>query len=1654
MAHSSTHVLHGQWDAPVSGALGGVSLSWHAHTLELRRGARVEHVYSFKEHVRDACTTFMNDQPALCIVLDRMLYVHMPHVGEAFTVPLTFCTARVFPLQKGILLVRDQRAHDGASAGPQAYFLQGVFDHLSSWALVESIQTDAVHGTLQSFPELGEHIVHVDPLMSLIVTARADALRLYTYRTSSDPLRHTSPPATQDPELLRPRKVARRSSARRSRRSSRHVSEPMLSRRVSDLGTSFSMLPVPEPRPPPPTNPAATATAKTAASAPSLAAPAAAASTTSAAATMARRATGPPASSMFLDGADASLASVGDVNPLFSDFARGHAYVALLDDISVPHLPHADASVMDVHAFSMDSLLYMVIPSCSRIFCRHIIAGPRIAPPVHTRADAVLAARDACLVSIVRRHDAMALLHEDGRLVIACGPPGTAACVEWGRGIDAVRCRGDLEVCVQGQWTPRPVFMRPACELTAHILESLCLSLPTRASSEILARFLERRLPTWQGLEHALCMEPNDRVHEADEILACLGLSPAVQEGSSKARSSAAAAAGVGAGVGVGVGTDVTAGCGHPGSTTTSVCAFDAYVAMALHMLAQDSFLDVHRRRTHTPILVQLLLRIVERLGWTRWSDAWTRLVPVASQTIRPPAGPAPPEHLYVLLERATRGHPPSLTAYADDLASSLHLEPLSNIRTCCTMAAAVLDVYAVLAEATSAQPVADAILQHRLRTSRLPPGIALPLEEVLRTCQLDPPHDASADMYTLLRRADAKAAAFGAPPATVPASMLTTLAPGLDPLSAQIFHADFRLLDVARMLMTTHPHTARMPVDVDDAAAAASSLPTSAMATAMAKALAERTMAQCVGRGLFRYASRPLRTTGTWRTPRLCLTLRTLPDGNLISDTHAASELDWPEFHNGVASALEIGTAHVDSSWIFAHASSSRGGRARHAGFLLGLGLHGHLRRLGRVHAYRYLAPRHTLTTIGLVLGLAASFLGSGDTAARQVMAVQVAAFLPPGSVPLHMSTITQATGLLGMGLVFCETDHRWTAARLATQLDAQVDTADANEAHLDLYAQCAGLGLGLVYLGRARRSGGMTSASDHALVLRLCRSVAACDDVPPLAAARTAAASCLALALMFLRSGRVDIADALAPPTAATLAHIRPDLLLLRALARSLILGDAVPDDAWLRQTCVWQDPAGLDTPSTLAFFQIRAGACLALGLQYAGTADERARVLLLRQLMFEAPTDASFEARVVQAAWSTLQNVVHISLACVMAGTGDVHVLRVLRAAHGCLDVSYGTHLATHMALGLLFLGGGRFSVSQSDKALAMMLIAFLPSFPAAPDDSRAHLQAARHLSILALAPRLVAARDVSSNEVCFLPMSSDHVRLEAPTLVPAGTLSVSTRSRRYWPASCILDHVQRRAPIAASASSSSSSSSPSPMHQAALVHWLHVQRRTGFLSYADDPHGHRSIFARTARSAVPQLGGDINGTCMMRDLAALIHGFKTAPEAQLLVHYVCSANAGLGAFCASILLDGLLRDAPMLMRVYLALWTGTYEQDASDRVLFVHDTQLLHAWYASPADAVVRGSRERLLPRDMLDSVLWQLMCQLAPALSEVAAYVRGTRAPLTRSGASALATLRAPLLSDLEILRTCFASTPRPLAVHALRHVLDHDRLVQMCVDAW
>lgn len=51
--------------------------------------------------------------------------------------------------------------------------------------------------------------------------------------------------------------------------------------------------------------------------------------------------------------------------------------------------------------------------------------------------------------------------------------------------------------------------------------------------------------------------------------------------------------------------------------------------------------------------------------------------------------------------------------------------------------------------------------------------------------------------------------------------------------------------------------------------------------------------------------------------------------------------------------------------------------------------------------------------------------------------------------------------------------------------------------------------------------------------------------------------------------------------------------------------------------------------------------------------------------------------------------------LAMSMVMSGTGNLKVLQLCRFLHKRTggEMNYGFHMAHHMALGLLFLGGGR-------------------------------------------------------------------------------------------------------------------------------------------------------------------------------------------------------------------------------------------------------------------------------------------------------------------------------------------------------------------------
>jgi len=161
----------------------------------------------------------------------------------------------------------------------------------------------------------------------------------------------------------------------------------------------------------------------------------------------------------------------------------------------------------------------------------------------------------------------------------------------------------------------------------------------------------------------------------------------------------------------------------------------------------------------------------------------------------------------------------------------------------------------------------------------------------------------------------------------------------------------------------------------------------------------------------------------------------------------------------------------------------------------------------------------------------------------------------------------------------------------------------------------------------------------------------------------------------------------------------------------------------------------------------------------------------------------------------------------------------------------EVSYGTHQAIHMAIGLVFLGGGRASLSRSKESIAALMCAFYPRFSTKPDDNQYHLQAFRHLWVLAVEWRGLQVLDVDSRDLIHVPVTVNLCRhvdwappdtvmeVVSPCLLPeaAGISSLRVDSSCFFPTTIDMLHhgtvcstgprhltifVKRRAPCSSS------------------------------------------------------------------------------------------------------------------------------------------------------------------------------------------------------------------------------------------------------------
>lgn len=161
--------------------------------------------------------------------------------------------------------------------------------------------------------------------------------------------------------------------------------------------------------------------------------------------------------------------------------------------------------------------------------------------------------------------------------------------------------------------------------------------------------------------------------------------------------------------------------------------------------------------------------------------------------------------------------------------------------------------------------------------------------------------------------------------------------------------------------------------------------------------------------------------------------------------------------------------------------------------------------------------------------------------------------------------------------------------------------------------------------------------------------------------------------------------------------------------------------------------------------AWASIICGYCLGLGIRYAGTSEQAVVSTLwdyTNEFLTLASLDTSsgsskersipknlseyFPKNFLESCVCTLL----VSLSLVNAGTGNVKALRLCRymqakiAATQITSTSntYGMEMCISMATGMLFLGGGRYSLSNDDRSIAVLLAAVFPKWPINAHDNR--------------------------------------------------------------------------------------------------------------------------------------------------------------------------------------------------------------------------------------------------------------------------------------------------------------------------------------------
>ncbi|KAG0212923.1 Anaphase-promoting complex subunit 1 [Mortierella sp. GBA30] len=701
------------------------------------------------------------------------------------------------------------------------------------------------------------------------------------------------------------------------------------------------------------------------------------------------------------------------------------------------------------------------------------------------------------------------------------------------------------------------------------------------------------------------------------------------------------------------------------------------------------------------------------------------------------------------------------------------------------------------------------------MQLDQLPFGVSVPLREALWKCRRNPPSDLSSNALSLIGRndlaelkSDQNPGYYMKPPSpmknddTTKRQDIHSLCEdvvqqegekeleitGTEITDSEItdlrFGADMRVSETQHMLQssTVLKIKPKDEPDLNDDDLKASHQET-------LRRLAQRTLALPVGRAILTFGTVTHIVAQHCPIPPIVLSAKLLPAFGVteLESSYLGGDqaLDWPNFHNGVAAGLRFSSnsTGVKSSWITFNKPQVLD--CNHAGFLFALGLTGHLRLLVRQQVFHYLSINHEMTAVGLLLGLACAHRGTMNPAITRILSLHVPALLQTQGSELNLTALTQVACVLGIGLLYMETANRRMAEGTLAEIGANAGgVLDPGQGLQECHSVAAGFALGFITLGQGDKPMGLR---DMKIVDVLVSYMPGSRDKnhvgksfldggdhrasPYAGIDQTSAGATVALGLMYLKTNNRSIAAKLSvPETQFLLDYVNPYLLMIRVIFQAMVLwGSIVPTRAWiyghipdyLKDSKTGGPPNTESGPQS--YYSIVAGACFALGLRFAGSGNEAAYGCILQHVdMFldlgRAPRGGSYEDSITKAMIRTCLDVTTMAASMVVAGSGRIDLMRRLRKLHQRTkgDTSYGSHIAYHMALGLLFLGGGGYTLGTSNRCVAALLCSLYPRLPSDPMDNRSHLQAFRHLWVLAVEPRCLVTRDARTGACCPVPV----------------------------------------------------------------------------------------------------------------------------------------------------------------------------------------------------------------------------------------------------------------------------------------------------------